>query len=64
MSSFKNYKRTISTGKAGSGVTVTVNGTGFALCGESSECTLTVTVDGEDITSDFNVPKSGPREQT
>ena len=47
MSSFKNYKRTISTGCEGSSFTVNFEGTGFALTGENSEKTIiAVSVDG------------------
>lgn len=48
MSSFKNYKRTLSTGKEGSSFTVDFNGTGIALTGGGSGATITWSVDGGD----------------
>lgn len=62
MSSFKNYKRTISKGQAGSSVTVSFNGTGFALTGETgADTVLSVHIDGsEAVTAD--VYKTGSRE--
>lgn len=46
MSSFKNYKRTLSTGKEGSSFTVDFNGTGIALTGGGSGATISWSVDG------------------
>ena len=47
MSSFKNYKRTISKGKVDSVLTVSFDGTGFALTGETGgETVLSVSIDG------------------
>lgn len=47
MSSFKNYKRTISKGKVDSVLTVSFDGTGFALTGETGGGTvLSVSIDG------------------
>lgn len=62
MSSFKNYKRTISKGKVGSSVTVSFEGTGFALTGETTADTLiSIEIDGnEAVTQD--VYKTGSRE--
>ena len=48
MSSFKNYKRTLSTGKEGSSFTVDFNGTGIALTGGGSGATISWSVDGGD----------------
>ena len=47
MSSFKNYKRTISTAGEGASVTVSFDGTGFALTGETDKDTvISVEIDG------------------
>lgn len=48
MSSFKNYKRTLSTGKEGSSFTVDFNGTGIALTGGGSGATISWSMDGGD----------------
>lgn len=62
MSSFRNYKRTISVGKKGSSVTVSFEGTGFALTGETGEDTvLSVRIDGN-APAAVNVCKTGSRE--
>ncbi|MGN1403464.1 MAG: glycosyl hydrolase family 59, partial [Ruminococcus sp.] len=47
MSSFSNYKRTISEGTEGAVMTFTFHGTGFALTGASKEMGFSVKVDGE-----------------
>ena len=62
MSSFKNYKRTISKGQAGSSVSVSFFGTGFALTGETAAgAVLSVQIDGNDpVTTD--VYETGSRE--
>ena len=64
MSSFKNYKRTISKGEEGSSLTVKFDGTGFALTGENAAGTvISVEIDGgEAALSD--VYKTGSREVT
>lgn len=62
MSSFRNYKRTISTGREGALLTVSFEGTGFALTGETGgETTLLVEADGGEA---YTVPvcKTGSRE--
>lgn len=46
MSSYKNYKRTLSTGKAGSSFTVDFTGTGIALTGGGSGASISWSVDG------------------
>ncbi|MGN1416287.1 MAG: glycosyl hydrolase family 59, partial [Oscillospiraceae bacterium] len=62
MSSFKNYKRTISKGREGSSVTVRFSGTGFALTGETDGDTLlSVQIDGKSPVT-ANVYKTGSRE--
>lgn len=61
MSSFKNYKRTISKGKEGSVLTVSFEGTGFALTGETSgETVLSVEIDGDEAQLN-SVYKTGSR---
>jgi hypothetical protein len=58
MSSFKNYKRTVSTGSEGAAVTVEFSGTAFALTGENyDKSVISVKIDGE--TADENVSVSG-----
>lgn len=62
MSSFKNYKRTSSKGSEGDSFTVSFEGTGFALTGESREnCILALSVDGggEQL---ITVSRTGQRE--
>lgn len=62
MSSFKNYKRTISKGTAGSSVTVSFNGTGFALTGETDgDTVLSVQID-KNVPVTADVYKTGSRE--
>lgn len=62
MSSFKNYKRTISKGKAGASVTVSFDGTGFALTGETGAgAVLAVCTDDNDDVN-MNVHETGARE--
>lgn len=46
MSSFKNYKRTLSSGKAGASFTVDFTGTGIALTGGGNGATLSWSIDG------------------
>lgn len=63
MSSFKNYKRTISTGSEGAAVTVSFEGTGFAIGGlNKNECVITVKVDGEIVDENITVGGMGARE--
>lgn len=62
MSSFKNYKRTISKGKENSVLIVSFEGTGFALTGETGgETVLSVEIDGGDPQIN-GVYKTGSRE--
>ncbi len=62
MSSFKNYKRTISDGTEGDSFTVSFEGTGFALSGETREnAILGVSIDGDDEQL-VTVSRTGQRE--
>ena len=62
MSSFKNYKRTISDGTEGDSFTVNFEGTGFALSGETGEnAILGVSIDGGDEQL-VTVSRTGQRE--
>lgn len=62
MSSFKNYRRTVSAGKKGCVLTVSFEGTGFALTGENvGEAVLNVSVDGGE-TEEKAICKTGSRE--
>lgn len=62
MSSFKNYKRTSSNGSEGDSFTVSFEGTGFALTGESREnCILALSVDGGEEQL-ITVSRTGQRE--
>lgn len=62
MSSFKNYKRTVSKGKEGAVLTVSFEGTGFALTGETDgEAVLSVETDGKEAQL-YKVCKTGSRE--
>lgn len=60
MSSFKNYKRTLSTGKAGCSFTVDFNGTGIAITGGGKGATLTYSVDGGEV-QEYTAPKTETR---
>ena len=48
MSSYKNYKRTLSSGKAGASFTVDFTGTGIALTGGGNGATISWSIDGGD----------------
>ena len=63
MSSFKNYKRTISTGKQGAGMEISFTGTGLLLTGENKADAgeITVSVDGGEEKT-CTIPKAGSRE--
>ena len=62
MSSFKNYKRTISKGDKDSILTVSFDGTGFALTGETgAETVLSVSIDGGEAEMK-GIYKTGSRE--
>ena len=62
MSSFKNYKRSISDGTEGDSFTVSLEGTGFALSGETREnAILGVSIDGGDEQL-VTVSRTGQRE--
>ena len=62
MSSYKNYKRTISKGSKDSVLTVSFDGTGFALTGETgAETVLSVSVDGSEAEIK-GIYKTGSRE--
>lgn len=61
MSSFKNYKRTLSTGKTGCSFTVEFDGTGIALTGEVNESVLNYSIDGGEV-QEYMVTKAGTRE--
>ena len=63
MSSFTNYKRTISTGKDGASLTFKFNGNGFALTGVNDESgKISVKVDGEVIDDGYEFENVGSRE--
>ncbi|MBR1862938.1 MAG: hypothetical protein IJ806_02465 [Ruminococcus sp.] len=65
MSSFKNYKRNLSTGSEGSSVTVRFIGTGFAALGINQEsCMISVSVDGQAVEKDYVFDRAGHREIT
>ncbi len=60
MSSFKNYKRTISEAQAGASLTVSFDGTGIAFTGGGKGCTVKYSVDGGEYT-EYLVPKTDTR---
>lgn len=65
MSSFKNYKRTISTGGSKEKVTFKFNGTGFAAIGATEQgAAISVKIDDEVVKESFLVPAAGSREVT
>lgn len=62
MSSFKNYKRTISKGQTGSSLTVSFEGTEFAMTGETGKDTvISVSIDGGEAV-ERKICKTGSRE--
>lgn len=65
ISSFKNYKRTVSTGEEGSSVTLKFSGTGFAATGiTKANAVLSVEIDGEVTDGEYVVPKCGFRQSS
>lgn len=65
MSTFKNYKRTISTGAEGSTVTLKFSGTGFSAVGMTkSDAVISVDVDGTTVENEYVVPKCGYRQSS
>ncbi|MBR0132866.1 MAG: glycosyl hydrolase family 59 [Lachnospiraceae bacterium] len=66
MSSFRNYKRTLSSGMAGSSFSVRFTGSGIALGGENAEAgdlaVIRVELDGKVCETAYAVPVSGRRE--
>jgi len=63
MSGYRNFRRTISTGKAGSSVSISFTGTAFSLCGETAEGSrLTVEIDGMTVEESYVTPKTSARE--
>lgn len=62
MSSFNNYKRTISEGTEGSVMTLKFNGTGFALTGGNKQLGINIKLDGETVTENHMLDFVGNRE--
>lgn len=63
MSSFKNYKRTISTGTEGAKLTVKFSGTGIGISGENKDGgTISVEIDGVKTEDAFETGGVGSRE--
>lgn len=63
MDSFKNYKRTASTGGVGASFTVKFDGTGILLTGvEDGEAVIGTSLDGNMMDSDLTVPKTSNRQ--
>ncbi len=63
MDSFKNYKRTASTGEAGVSFTVEFDGTGILLTGvESGSAVIDTELDGTAKDTAYNVPKTSNRQ--
>ncbi len=59
MSTFKNYKRTLSTGSAGASVSVDFDGTGILTCGASkSTPAVDILLDGDTIGTDLVLPQT------
>lgn len=61
MSSFRNYKRTISEGKEGSAFSFSFKGSGFALTGICEEAVIALSVDGEEE-NETEIKSCGSRE--
>lgn len=64
MSSFSNYKRTISEGTEGAVMTFTFNGTGFALTGAVAQSGISVKLDGETVADNHILESVGNRAVT
>ncbi len=65
ISTFRNYKRTISTGVKGAKVTLKFNGTGFAAAGMTkSDAVISVELDGTIVENEYIVPKCGYRQSS
>lgn len=62
MSTFKNYKRTFSTGTENASVTLTFEGTGFLVTGLTSGGVISVEIDGKTVEDAYSVLKTGFRE--
>ncbi len=63
MDSFKNYKRTASTGGAGTSFTVDFDGTGIVLVGaESGDAVIDTELDGNAAETGYTVPKTTNRQ--
>ncbi|MCH5350039.1 MAG: glycosyl hydrolase family 59 [Oscillospiraceae bacterium] len=63
MSSFADYRRTVSLGGAGESLTLDLEGSGFGLFGANDgECIISVKIDGELVNGEYPVPKSDSRE--
>ncbi len=63
MSSFKNYKRTISTGSEGAVMTFEFEGTGFSVAGlNKDEGAISLKIDGETVAENLSVGSCGARE--
>ena len=62
MSTFRNYKRTLSTGSAGASVSVDFDGTGILICGvNKSTPTVDILLDGNIIEKDIVLPQTEHR---
>ena len=63
MDSFKNYKRTISSGNSGASVSIEFDGTGIVLVGaESGNAVIDTEIDGAAKDSGYRVPKTSNRQ--
>lgn len=62
MSSFSNYKRTVSEGREGAELTFTFTGTGFALLGVAAQSGISIRLDGETVAKNFLPKAEGNRE--
>lgn len=63
MDSFKNYKRTISTGNSGASVSIEFDGTGILLIGaENGNAVIDTILDGDAKDDAFAVPKTSNRQ--
>ena len=64
MSSFNNYKRTVSEGTEGAVMTFTFNGTGFAMTGAVAQSRISVKLDGETVADNHILESVGNRAVT
>jgi len=62
MSSFRDYRRTLSVGSAGAVCCLRFSGTGFGLMGKNEKGSVEITIDGRCVEDAYTLPVAGNRE--